>query len=64
MTSDFALKLSGFIWVTYWPFGLLGCLEVWNLENGLRIMGFISIAYYINFDGLSLCPWRANWAQN
>ena len=63
-TSNFAWQVSGSIWITYGTNGDLGWLEVWNLENGLRILSFISIAYYINFDGLSLCPWRAKWAEN
>ena len=51
MTSNFAWQVSGSIWVTYGTIGLLGLLEVWYLKNSLRIPGFISIAYYINFGG-------------
>ena len=59
MTLDYTYKLSGARWVTY-VIGLLGLLEVWYLKNSLRIPGFISIAYYINFGGQSL--WVA-WPQ-
>ena len=53
MTSNFALQLSGSIWVTYGTFEILGWLEAWYLKNGLHIIGFISIAYYINFEAIA-----------
>ena len=53
MTSNFALQLSGSIWVTYDTFEILGWLEAWYLKNGLHIIGFISIAYYINFEAIA-----------
>ena len=64
MAPNFDWQVSVSIWITYGTFELLGALEVPNLDIGLRILSFISIAYYINFDGLSLCPWRAKWAEN
>ena len=45
MDLNFAREVSVFIWITYGRFRVLGCLEIWNLENGLIILGFISIAY-------------------
>ena len=51
MPSNFSWQVSVSIWITYGTFDLLGTLEVSNLEIGLRILSFISIAYYINFDG-------------
>ena len=64
MTSNFPWQLSGSIWVTYCTFALLGWLEVWYLKSGLQITSFISMACYINFEAVALCPWRTNWAKN
>ena len=49
---NFGWQVSVSIWITYGRFDLLDTLEVSNLEIGLRILSFISIVYYINFDGL------------
>ena len=64
MAPNFGWQVSVSTWIAYGTFELLGTSEVSILEIGLRILSFISIAYYINFDGLSLCLWRAKWAEN
>ena len=64
LTSNFSCKLRESIWITYYTFGLLDWVEVWDLINGLNFLHFTKLTYLINFRGHSRGFARPQRPQN